>query len=149
MIIVFLANNTRSKFGGRCVIQAIDMTLYSLDIERALTFYRGFGFVEAFRYPAEGPPHHVELTLNGFRLGIADIAKASADHGFTPQLGGHTAELVFWNDDTDDLYEKLIAGGATVISAPHDWLEDLRVAWVADPDGNPIQLVQKARKTRA
>ena len=26
--------------------------------------------------------------------------------------------------------------------APHDWLDALRVAWVADPDGNPVQLVQ-------
>ena len=25
------------------------------------------------------------------------------------------------------------------LSAPHDWLDDLRVAWVADPDRNPIR----------
>jgi hypothetical protein len=29
------------------------------------------------------------------------------------------------------------------MSAPHDWLETLRVAWVADPDGHPVELVQK------
>jgi hypothetical protein len=27
--------------------------------------------------------------------------------------------------------------------APHDWLETLRVAWVTDPDGHPVELVQK------
>jgi hypothetical protein len=29
------------------------------------------------------------------------------------------------------------------MSAPHDWLEDLRVSWVTDPDGHPVELVQK------
>jgi glyoxylase I family protein len=26
---------------------------------------------------------------------------------------------------------------------PHRWLERLLIAWVADPDGNPVQIVQR------
>jgi hypothetical protein len=37
---------------------------------------------------------------------------------------------------------RLTAAGAKPLSEPHDWLDDLRLAWVADPDLNPIQLVQ-------
>ncbi len=125
------------------MIRGFEVTLYSRNLQTTQRFYEGLGFVETFRYPGAGEPHHVELTQNSFKLGIVDIGKASADHGFTASLGGHTAELVFWNDDTDGLFATLIGAGASVISEPHDWLGRLRVAWIGDPDGNPIQLVQE------
>jgi hypothetical protein len=38
----------------------------------------------------------------------------------------------------------LTAKGAPLLSAAHDFLDgSLRSAWIADPDGNPIQLVQQ------
>jgi hypothetical protein len=35
----------------------------------------------------------------------------------------------------------LLQKGVVSLSAPHDFLQSLRVAWVADPEGNPIQIV--------
>ena len=55
-------------------------------------------------------------------------------------------EILLWTDDTDGDYARLIADGAPSLSAPHDWLSDLRLAWVADPDGNPIQLAQHRKR---
>jgi predicted enzyme related to lactoylglutathione lyase len=50
-------------------------------------------------------------------------------------------EVVVWTDDVPGAVEAL---GAPVLSPPHDWLDGrLVVAWVADPDGNAVQLVQK------
>ncbi|HEX5090717.1 MAG TPA: VOC family protein [Nocardioides sp.] len=46
-------------------------------------------------------------------------------------------------DDTDATYAGLLAHGATAMSEPHDWLGTLRVAWVVDPDGHPVELVQR------
>jgi catechol 2,3-dioxygenase-like lactoylglutathione lyase family enzyme len=123
------------------------VTLYSTDLPRAVAFYEGLGFREAFRFPDEGPVVHIELTLDGFTLGIADIAVAAGQHGFDVSLGGHTAELVLWCDDTDGLFARLVGEGAPAIAPPHDWLDDLRIAWIADPDGNPIQLVQRRELT--
>ncbi|MEU5563084.1 VOC family protein [Micromonospora musae] len=40
-------------------------------------------------------------------------------------------------------FARLVAAGARVLSEPHDWLGALRVAWVADFDDNPIELVQR------
>jgi hypothetical protein len=38
----------------------------------------------------------------------------------------------------------LIAKGAPLLSPANDFLNGkLRSAWIADPDGNPIQLVQR------
>ena len=119
------------------------INLYTRDIARALAFYQHLGFVETFRTPREEPPDHVELVLDGFTLGIATATAAAADHGLRPDLNGHSIEIVVWTDDTDSAYAKLTADGAPSLSVPHDWLENLRIAWVADPDGNPIQLVQR------
>lgn len=121
------------------------VTLYSRDLQRALAFYTELGFVEAFRYPKDGAPEHVELLLDGFNLGIATVATAIENHGLSPNLEGRGVELVLWTDDTEAAFARLLSLGARALSAPHDWLGTLRVAWVADPDDNPIQIVQKRR----
>jgi uncharacterized glyoxalase superfamily protein PhnB len=123
------------------------INVYSHDVLRLVSFYEGLGFRETFRTPAEGTPVHVELALDGFTIGIADVEAASADHGLRPELGGRPVEILLWTDDTDRDYERLTAAGAPSLSAPHDFLDDLRLAWVADPDGNPIQLAQKRART--
>jgi catechol 2,3-dioxygenase-like lactoylglutathione lyase family enzyme len=121
------------------------VNLYSRDLPRALAFYMKLGFVEVFRYPAHGEPEHVELLLDGFNLGIAVAEAAQVNHGLRPNPGGRGMELVLWTGDTDGTFARLVSEGAAGLSAPHDWLDDLRLAWIADPDGNPIQIVQRPR----
>lgn len=121
------------------------INIYSEDVARAVEFYRGLGFEESFRTPREGAPIHVELELDGFALGIAAAPSAVADHGLDLDLGkpGRGMEIVLWTDELDAAFARLSAAGAGVLSEPHDWLGTLRVAWVADPDNNPIELVQR------
>ena len=68
---------------------------------RLVSFYQDLGFRETFRTPEEGTPVHVELTLDGFTIGIADVEAASAYHGLSPNLGGRPVEILLWTDDTD------------------------------------------------
>lgn len=119
------------------------INVYSHDVTRLVRFYESLGFRETFRTPREGPPVHVEVVLDGFTVGIASVDAAIADHGLRPNLNGRPVEIVLWTDDTDRDYAKLTGAGAPSLSPPHDFLSSLRVAWVADPDGNPIQLVQR------
>ena len=63
----------------------------------------------------------------------------------TPQVNIYSEDVVRWTDDTDGAFARLLAAGARALSEPHDWLGTLRVAWVADPDDNPIELVQRRR----
>ncbi|MGO9450348.1 MAG: VOC family protein [Candidatus Binataceae bacterium] len=122
------------------------INLYSRDLPRALAFYSDLGFVETFRTPSSGEPAHVELKLDGFTLGIATTAAATEDHGLRPQGDGRWIEIVVWTDDTDSALSALVARGAPVLSPAHDFLDGkLRAAWIADPDGNPVQLVQRMR----
>jgi predicted enzyme related to lactoylglutathione lyase len=84
--------------------------------------------------------------LDGFTPGIATIEAAKARHSLRPGGEGRWIEIVLWSDDTDAALKTLVARGAPLLSPGHDFLDgELRAAWVADPDGNPIQLVQRKR----
>jgi catechol 2,3-dioxygenase-like lactoylglutathione lyase family enzyme len=126
------------------VFRSPAINIYSRDVPRLVSFYKDLGFRETFRTPAEGTPVHVEVVLDGFTIGIASVEAAIEDHGLSPNLAGRPVEVVLWTDDADRDYARLTAAGAPSLSAPHDFLSSLRLAWVADPDGNPIQLAQKS-----
>ncbi|HLZ84839.1 MAG TPA: VOC family protein [Caulobacteraceae bacterium] len=120
------------------------INLYARDLPRAVAFYAELGFVETFRTPEAGDPEHVELELDGFTLGIATIEAAREAHGLRPEGEGRWIEIVVWTDDTDAAVRAMVARGAPLLSPAHDFLGGkLRSAWIADPDGNPIQLVQR------
>ena len=122
------------------------INLYSRDLTAALAFYSKLGFVETFRTPTSGEPEHIQLKLDGFTLGIATIEAARKHHALRPGGEGSWIEIVVWTDDTDAAVKSLVAGGAPLITPAHDFLEGrLRAAWIADPDGNPIQIVQRKR----
>jgi predicted enzyme related to lactoylglutathione lyase len=120
------------------------INLYSRDLPRAAAFYSALGFTETFRTPPSGKPVHIELSLDGFTLGVATVEAARDYHGLRPGGEGRWIEIVLWTDDADAAVTVLAAGGAPVLAPPHDFLKGkLRAAWIADPDGNPIQLVQR------
>lgn len=124
------------------------INLYVRDVVRTVRFYTDLlGFTETFRTPKDGIPVHVEMRLGQFTLGVASIEGAMVDHGLVLNPGPPRAELVIWTDDTDEAYMTLTEKGAVSLSAPHDFLQSsLRAAWVADPEGNPIQIVAQRKK---
>jgi catechol 2,3-dioxygenase-like lactoylglutathione lyase family enzyme len=127
------------------VFSTPQVNIYSQDVLRAVELYRRAGFRETFRTP-RGTPIHVELELDGFKLGIASAASAAADHGLDLDLDppGRGMEITLWTEDVDAAFADLVDAGARALSAPHDWFGGtLRVAWVADPDDNPVELVER------
>jgi catechol 2,3-dioxygenase-like lactoylglutathione lyase family enzyme len=116
--------------------------LFSADVSRAAAFYEALGFHETFRVPADGEPIHVDLVLDGYKIGIASVASTRDDHGLDPIAEGQRAAVILWTDDTAAAYAELVARGAPALKPPYTWLDRLLIAWTADPDGNPIQLVQ-------
>jgi glyoxylase I family protein len=118
------------------------VVLFSADVERAARFYRSLGFVEGFRTPGQGEPIHVDVELGGYRIGIASIASTRDDHGLHPVEQGERAAVVLWTDDVPAALARLRSTGVAVLKEPEPWLGRLLIAWVADPDGHPVQLVQ-------
>jgi catechol 2,3-dioxygenase-like lactoylglutathione lyase family enzyme len=120
------------------------VNLYARDLERSLRFYRDvLGFAETFRTPKHGPPAHVELRLGTFTLGVATVEALRADHGISTGAGPPRSEVVLWVDDVDRAVAWASAQGVRVLSPPHDFAGVLRAAWLADPDGNPVQVVTR------
>jgi len=120
------------------------VNLYTRDLEAGLRFYRDLlGFAETFRTPAQGPPEHVELRLDGFTLALGTVEAARRVHGVKAAPGSPAMVLVVWTDDVDAAYDGLLAAGAPDVLAPHDAGNDNRTALVRDPDGNLVELVCK------
>ena len=117
--------------------------ILSRDVVRLVSFYERLGFRETYRLPKEGTPVHVEVTLDHFTIGISSVEAAISDHGLNPDLNGHPVGILLWTDDTDRDYARLTSEGAPSLSLPHTFhanQNELRSAWIADPDGNPINL---------
>ena len=120
------------------------VNLYTADIEAGLVFYRDLlGFEETFRTPREGTPEHVELTLNGFSLGLGTVEAARAAHGVDAAPGSPAMALVVWTHDVDEAFVLLTSAGAPTVRPPHDSGNDNRNALVRDPDGNLVEIVAK------
>ena len=140
---VFMTSSDITSAAALPHFRAPQVNLYSRDLARAVSFYQQFGFVETFRTPEKGPPDHIELKLDGFTLGIATFEAARAQHGLKPGGDGHWAEIVVSADDVDKAVKALVASGAPLIAAPHDFAGGhVRAGWIADPDGNPVQIYQ-------
>jgi len=117
--------------------------LFSENLPRAVAFYSSLGFTETFRVPIEGEAIHVDLALDGYKIGVASVASTRDDHGLNPIPTGQRAAVILWTDDTAAAFAELTAAGAQALASPHEWLGSLLIAWIADPDGNPVQIVQR------
>ncbi|QIV86082.1 VOC family protein [Glutamicibacter mishrai] len=121
------------------------IVLFTRDINRASDFYRALGFEEAFRTPETGTPIHVDLVLDGYRIGLATESSTREDHGLEPVASGQRAAVILWTDDVPVAYARLVELGANAIKPPERWLENLLIAWVEDPDGHLVQVVQSLK----
>lgn len=122
------------------------INLYVESLEVSRKFYEKLGFKVNFTAEIAGKAVHHELMLDGWNLGIATKKSAREVHVLNPDKNSG-CEIVLWTDDTDAAIQYLSEIGATMLSEPHDFLDNkLRSGWVQDPDGNPIQIVSRTTK---
>jgi catechol 2,3-dioxygenase-like lactoylglutathione lyase family enzyme len=129
--------------------QAPMINLYARDLSRAAAFYSGLGFSEVFRTPESGEPAHIELTKDGFTLGIATFEAAREQHNLRPGGEGHSIEIVLWTDDTDAAVNALVAKGAPLLSPAHTFSmgscaqRGSRSGWQPHPDCSTEPLTER------
>jgi lactoylglutathione lyase len=114
------------------------------DLDRSLAFYGELlGGVEHYRFPEDGEPAFVALTIGGeSEIGLGGIA-AEPLHGRAQRpAAGHRVELCVYVEDVDATYASASAAGFETVSAPADTPWGERIAWVADPDGNLVMLTR-------
>jgi lactoylglutathione lyase len=114
--------------------------LYADDLPRTLDFYRDLvGFSETFRFPDEGEPEFVALELDGSELAIGRAAEPLHGKRLRP-VSGHRFELCVYTDDVDAAVERLRGAGVPVLVEPADQPWQERLAYVEDPDSNPVMI---------
>ncbi|PYZ95972.1 glyoxalase [Alteribacter lacisalsi] len=124
------------------IFRTPQVILFSSDVAGSASFYESLGFTETFRVPTDGDPIHIDLVLDDYRIGIASISSTRDDHGLAPLSHGQRAAVILWTDDTPAAFKTVTSKGAKPLVSPHEWLGRLLIAWIEDPDGHPIQIVQ-------
>lgn len=122
------------------MITASMPNIFTDDIAQAAAFYRDLlGFAEIDWAPPQGEPEHVVMSLGDSRLALS-TSRAINLVGLQPSRG-QPFELILWCDDTDQETSRLQEAGASVVIAPYDHIGGHRRAYLLDPDGNWIALV--------
>ncbi|WP_217567247.1 VOC family protein [Streptomyces sp. GbtcB7] len=120
------------------------------DLDAAVVFYtKALGLTEEFRFEVEAQGMHAVVlrSPDGYAVelmsrpdSVPSPPAADPDAAVLQQGYGHFCLRV---SDLDGLYGRVLAAGASVIvppgQAPHP---DVRFGYLADPEGNLIELIQ-------
>ncbi|GAA2598091.1 hypothetical protein GCM10009863_09320 [Streptomyces axinellae] len=119
-------------------------SLYAENIDTMLDFYRdAFGFRVDFRYPGTGAAVFGTVSLgDSYFLTFAtyEVIKDSTPLRHIGPAKRKQGEIVVIGADVDALYAKALKAGAKSLMAPRDQAWGERSAYVADPEGNLVQL---------
>ena len=122
---------------------AVQVNLWCDDVERCAAFFRRLGMPERFRFPPDGEPHQVEVDAAGVRIGFSS-ARVGAELFGIATIPGENTEVVLWCDDVDGLHRTALDAGGEPVTSPTDSPDGrLRYAWLRDPEGHRVKLVQE------
>lgn len=97
------------------------------------------GFEEYFRLPEEGEPGYVGLRREHSELAV--VTEQSPQQLIGVEIGSRPRfELFVYVEDVDGMVDELREDGIPVLREAEDMFWGERVAYVTDPDGNPVAL---------
>ncbi len=113
------------------------------DLERALAFYEALGLSRSrTRQLTKGKATLVFVEPPEGNFAIELVYNWGRDEAY--EGGERFGHFAFEVDRIDDLLPALTTAGGTVLREPY-MLEDTgpRIAFVADPDGNQVELIER------
>ena len=113
--------------------------VYASDVEATAAFYERLGFERHVQMPPEGTPGYVGLRRAGGEVAVVDRAWPQDQFG-VPAGDGPRVEMFVYVDDVDATVAELTGAGTRILRPAADMPWGERVAYVADPDGNPVAL---------
>ncbi len=128
--------------------QALDyIVLVVGDLDRALAFY-----CDTMGLPLKHrAARFAQLQTGTTRLGLFTreaMAETLGQEIRPPAADAPAFEIGFKFDDVDEAWRTLTAAGAEGVTAPHDRPWGQRTAYIRDPDGNLVELVEQLEKPR-
>ncbi len=111
------------------------------DLDRTLAFYVDVLGMQLNHRSG----HYAQLATGATRLAFYERGAMEETLGTTLEAPAENApafELGFFVANVDTAYAELVVLGATAVTPPADRLWGQRTAYVRDPDGNLVELVQ-------
>jgi lactoylglutathione lyase len=122
--------------------------IYARDVQAAVSFYERLGFEKHYQFPPEGEPGYVGLRRDASDLGI--VHESSPQQMIGRSMGeGPRFDLFVYVDDVDASIESMRGAGVPVLREAEDMPWGERIAFVSDPDGNPVTLAMPSPDERA
>jgi len=112
--------------------------VFATRVAATVAFYQRLGFESYFQYPAEGDPGYVGMRRGTAQLGVV-VAGWPADQYGRPLGNGPRFEMFVYVDDVDQTIG-LPAVQSTLLRQPVDMPWGERVAYLIDPDDNPVAI---------
>jgi uncharacterized protein YndB with AHSA1/START domain len=128
-------------------VHGTQTNLFCHDVDACRALFTALGLREAFRHPSEGAIEHVEVDLDGSRIGLTSIDAANrlTGLGISPD-SNPASEVVLWCSDADALFARALAAGAVGLNPPTVNADGrLRFGWIETTEGHRIKLVQQLR----
>ena len=119
-------------------MRMLHLGLRVTDLDRSLAFYTAVGYAEQGRVPETDFGSLTMLKLPDDPFVSIELVHDPARPVASTEAVNH---LVIQTDDLDATIGELAANGVTAES-PTDHGEGMRTAWLTDPDGYRIELVQ-------
>jgi lactoylglutathione lyase len=114
--------------------------IYTRDVARTVGFYEQLlGFERQYQFPPDGEAGYVGLKRDQAELGV--VHESSPRQMIGSGIGdGPRFELFVYVADVDAAITSMQAGGVPVLRMPENMPWGERVAFVSDPEGNPVTL---------
>ena len=114
------------------MVKGLATVIYGVtDLEKAKAWYAS-AFQQA---PYFDQPFYVGFNIGGYELGL--------DPNFTVGKPGAGGTVAYWRvAEVETAVQQFVAAGASVVVAPQDVGDRIKVATVADPFGNLIGLIE-------
>lgn len=120
-------------------MRAHHIAILTHDLPRLETFYtQALGLPVVRRWDDLGI---VFLNAGGVEIELTQLDRADESKPHALDQGVGINHLAFQTTDIDIMYEAFIAHGARGVVPPQQY-RTLRVAFLADPDGNVVELVE-------
>jgi lactoylglutathione lyase len=113
--------------------------IFAERVSATAEFYERLGFTRLRQNPPEGEPTYIALRHGTAELAVVSAAWPETRYGI-PVGHGPRFEMFVLVDDLETTLKDLAGASVPLLRAPVKMPWGERIAYVADPDGNPVAL---------
>jgi glyoxylase I family protein len=125
---------------------AFDLGIVVADIDKSLAFYRdflGFPFEQKMPFSKTTTLHFLKAGDGSIKLWEVTSPPAATDAGFPLDAARGYRYITFTVSNLDEVAAEAEAAGIKLLVPATELMPGVKIAILADPDGNAVELVQR------